>query len=261
MQKRKRLALLSLLLMVSVGSAVVAQASGVLQSLPYKVEEEAIPLELDIQDALTFFTLTSEEREKVTDIVLMDSQVQELLEGADNYTLQVPDFDIKENFFDLEEIDNEGHGISGCWIVIVPNEDVGQVTIKINNDYGEEFGVQTVTVAVDLVNEEVTKIEVNPEIRKPKVHEGILYPTELLESELVRHPYGYDGVIVTVSGKVSLLGEVWGYLFMLDEKITVFYRHEEANVDVSDIENGDSVTVTGKFSSPDTLYALEIKKN
>jgi hypothetical protein len=63
-----------------------------------------------------------------------------------------------------------------------------------------------------------------------------------------------------VSGKVSLLGEVFGYLFMLDETVTVFYHHEEASVDVSNIENGDYVTVTGKFSSPETIYALEIEK-
>jgi len=246
MQKRKRLALLSLLLLVSVGSAVVAQASGVLQSLTYEVEEDAIPLELDFQDALAFFMLTSEEREKVTDIVLMDSQIQELLEGADNYTIQVPE---------ARKIDFDEHGISGYWIVIIPNEDVGQVTIEINNDYGEEFGVQVVKVTVDMLNEEITEIEVYPEIRKPKVHEAILSP-----SELVQNPSEYDGVIVTVTGKVSLLGEVFGSLFMLDETVTVFYRHEEANVDVSNIENGDSVKVTGKFCAPDTIYALEIEK-
>ena len=112
-----------------------------------------------------------------------------------------------------------------------------------------------VTVTVDLVNEEITETEVNPEIRKPKVHEDILSP-----SELVQNPSEYEGVLVTVSGKVSLLGEVFGYLFMLDEIVTVFYRHEEANVDVSNIENGDSVKVTGKFCAPDTIYALEIEK-
>jgi hypothetical protein len=39
MHKRKRLALLSLLLLVSVGSSIVVCASGVLQSLASNVEE------------------------------------------------------------------------------------------------------------------------------------------------------------------------------------------------------------------------------
>jgi len=238
MQKRKRLALLSFLLLLSVGSAVIAQASGVLQSLAGNVEEA----EISIQTASVSLILTPEDREKATDIVLMDSQIQELLEGADNYTIQVSEV------FDI-------HEISGGGIELVPKEGLAQATIEINNDYGEEFGVQVVTVTVDLLNEEITETEVNPEIRKPKVHEDILSP-----SELVQNPSEYEGVLVTVSGEVSLLGEVFGYLFMLDETVTVFYRHEEANVDVSNIENGDTVTVTGKFSSPDTIYAMKIEK-
>mgnify|MGYP001071607005 CR=1 FL=1 len=245
MQKRKRLALLSLLLLASVGSAVIAQASGVLQSLAGNVEEA----EISIQTASVSLILTPEDREKATDIVLTDSQIQELLEGADNYTIQVSEV------FDIHEIDFDVHEISGGGIALVPKEGLAQATIEINNDYGEEFGVQVVTVTVDLLNEEITETEVNPEIRKPKVHEDVLSP-----SELVQNPSEYEGVLVTVSGEVSLLGEVFGYLFMLDETVTVFYRHEEANVDVSNIENGDTVTVTGKFSSPDTIYALKIEK-
>jgi len=237
MQKRKRLALLSFLLLLSVGSAVVAQASGVLQILASNVEEA----EINIQTASVSLILTAEDREKVTDIVLMDSQIQELLEGADNYTIQVSEV------FDIQEI-------SGG-VALVPKEGLAQAIIEINNDYSEEFGVQVVTVTVDLVNEEITETEVNPEIRRPKVHEDVLSP-----SELVQNPSEYEGVVVTVSGEVSLLGEVFGYLFMLDETVTVFYRHEEANVDVSNIENGDTVTVTGRFSSPDTIYALKIEK-
>ena len=245
MQKRKRLALLSLLLLASVGSAVIAQASGVLQSLAGNVEEA----EISIQTASVSLILTPEDREKATDIVLTDSQIQELLEGADNYTIQVSEV------FDIHEIDFDVHEISGGGIALVPKEGLAQATIEINNDYGKEFGVQVVTVTVDLLNEEITETEVNPEIRKPKVHEDVLSP-----SELVQNPSEYEGVLVTVSGEVSLLGEVFGYLFMLDETVTVFYRHEEANVDVSNIENGDTVTVTGKFSSPDTIYALKIEK-
>jgi hypothetical protein len=237
MQKRKRLALLSLLLLVSVGLAAVAQASGVLRILASNVEEAII----NIQTAEVSLILSPEEREKAANIVLMDSQILELLEGVDDYSVEVSEI------FDIHEIKGG--------IALVPKEGVALVTLQINKDYGEEFGVQVVKVTVDLLNDEIKEIEENPEIRKPKVHEGTISP-----SELVQTPSEYDGVIVTVSGKVSLLGEVFGYLFMLDETVTVFYRHEEANVDVSNIENGDYVTVTGKFSSPETIYALKIEK-
>jgi hypothetical protein len=102
---------------------------------------------------------------------------------------------------------------------------------------------------------EITNTEIKPEVLKPKIIEKPMLPNELVEqaSEL-------DGVVVTVSGKVSLLGEVFGSLFELDDTVTVFYAHEDATVDVSDIENGDIVTVTGKFVAPDTIYALTIEK-
>ena len=238
MLKTKRLALLCLLLIVSVGSAVVAQATGVMQSFG-NIEKA----EIDIQTASVFLTLTPEDKLKVTDIVLSDAQIQELLEGADNYTIGISEI------FGIRETINGG-------IELVPKEGVAKATIEINNDYGEEFGVQVITVTVDIVNEEITETQVNPEIRKPKVNEETLSPREL-----VQNPSEYDGVIVTVSGKVSLLGEVFGSLFMLDEKVTVFYRHEEATVDVSNIENGDTVAVTGKFAAPDTVYAIKIEKN
>ncbi|UCC58081.1 MAG: hypothetical protein JSW14_06910 [Candidatus Bathyarchaeum sp.] len=240
MQKRKRLALLSLLLLVSVVSAVVAQASGVLQSFT-KIEEA----ELNIQSESVSLMLTPQDREKVTDIVLMDPQIQELLEDADEYSIQVSEV------FDVQEI-------SGGGIALVPKEGVAEATIEIHKDYGDEFSVQVVKATAFMMDEggEVTEIEIEYEVCKRKVHEGILFPSELIEN-----PLEYDGVIVTVTGKVSLLGEVFGSLFMLDETVTVFYNHEEATVDVSNIENGDSVKVKGIFRAPDTIYALEIEKN
>lgn len=242
MHKTKRLALLCLLLVASIGSAVVVQATGVMQR--FGSIEKA---EINIQSASVTLLLTAEDRQKVMDIVLMNPQIQELLEDADNYTIEVSEvFDINEVSFDVNE------GVSGG-VELVPREGIAQAIITINNDYGEEFGVQVITVTVDLENEEITETEVNPEIRKPKVIDDTLSP-----SELVQNPSEYDGAVVTVSGKVSLLGEVFGYLFMLDETVTVFYRHEAADVDVSSIENGDMVTVTGRFSSPDTVYALKI---
>jgi len=42
--------------------------------------------------------------------------------------------------------------------------------------------------------------------------------------------------------------------------VTVIYSHEEATVDMSDIKNGDTVTVTGKFNEPNLIYTTKIEK-
>ncbi len=173
--------------------------------------------------------------------MLLAPQIEDLLETADNFTVEVSEI------FDIREI---GEDVS-----LVPKKGLALVTLDISRDYGEVFGFQVVKVTVDIEQKEITNIEVEQEVRKPKVHRDPLVPSDLVENSLE-----YDGVVVTVSGKVSLLGEVFGYLFELDEKVTVFYVHEEATVDVSDIKNGDTITVTGKFVAPNTVYALEIEK-
>ncbi|MHC3129474.1 MAG: hypothetical protein IBV52_05295 [Candidatus Bathyarchaeota archaeon] len=249
MQKRKRLALLSLLLVLSVGSAVVAQASGVLQSLA-----DIKDAEINIHTTSVSLILTSEDRVKAEGIVDNDYRIKELVAGAEQYTISASEvFDIHESSFvnDFGEIGIE----------LIPKEGYARVTVTISRDYGDKFGEQTVKATVDLVKEKVTEIEVEPEIRKSKVNKATMTITELVQNASL-----YDGGIVTVYGEVSLLGEVWGYLFMLDETVTVFYRHQEihsdaeTNLDVSGIENGDTVLVTGKFSSPNTLYAMGIEK-
>ena len=244
MGKTKRLALLTFILLASVGLAFVAQASNVLGGLAGQVEDAKI----NIQTARVSLILTIEDKEKATGIVLLDPQIQVLLEGADNYTIVVSEvFDIHEMSFDVHETSSS--------IALVPREGIAKVMIEINNDYGEEFGLQVIEVTVDLENEELIKKDIMPEVVKPKVEEGIL---EL--SELVENPSKYVDVVITVSGKVSLLGEVFGSLFDLDGTVTVFYAHEEATVDVSHIKNGDIVTVTGRFAAPNTIYALKVEK-
>jgi hypothetical protein len=235
--KTKRLALLGVLLLLSICSAVVVHGTNVLQSFG-NVEEA----EINIQTASVTLLLSAEERETAINLVLMVPQIQDLLQTADNYTAKASEI------FDVHETNGD--------VALVPKEGLAMVTLEITTDYGEEFGVQIVVATVDIANEEITQLEVNQEVRKPKVEDNLLLP-----SELVDNASEYDGVVVTVSGKVSLLGEVFGSLFMLDDTVTVFYAHEGATVDVSDIENGDTVTVTGRFAAPDTLYALKIEKN
>lgn len=235
--KTKRLALLGVLLLLSICSAVVVHGTNVLQSFG-NVEEA----EINIQTASVTLLLSAEERETAINLVLMVPQIQDLLQTADNYTAKASEI------FDVHETNGD--------VALVPKEGLAMVTLEITTDYGEEFGVQIVVATVDIANEEITQLEVNQEVRKPKVEDNLLLP-----SELVDNASEYDGVVVTVSGEVSLLGEVFGSLFMLDDTVTVFYAHEGATVDVSDIENGDTVTVTGRFAAPDTLYALKIEKN
>jgi hypothetical protein len=236
MKREKRFAILGFLLLLSFCAAVVVHAANILQS--YGNVEES---EINFDSASVSLVLTPEERETAINLVLMAPQIADLLITAENYTVEASEiFDIIETY--------EG-------INLVPKHGVALVTLVINKDYGEEFGVQSVKVTVDIEQQEITKTEVKSEVIKPKIIENPMLP-----SELVENASEYDGAVVTVSGKVSLLGEVFGSLFELDETVTVFYAHQEATVDVSDIENGDTVTVTGKFAAPDMIYALEIEK-
>jgi hypothetical protein len=244
MQKIKRLALLCLLLVISASSAVVVQAAGLMQG--FRSEEMT---EITVNTATVSLILTAEDRQKVVDIVLMDAQIQQILDAADNYTIEVSEvFDIKDVSFELD--------VAGNGVALVPQEGVAQATITINNDYGEEFGVQIVKVTVNLETEVITETDVQPETVRPKIEDGIVPLIELVEKASA-----YDGVVVTVSGEVSLLGEVFGSLFELDKTITVFYAHAAGVVDVSNIQNGDTVTVTGTFVAPNTIYAESIEKN
>jgi hypothetical protein len=254
MQKTKRLAMLSILLVLSVGSAFAAQASGVLEGFPE--ENEAVEIsEISMRTVIVpGVTITpSVNTEKATDIVLADSWTQEFLDDADNYIIQVADAIYVKNVYD-----------NGKSVELGMQVGFAKVTIKITNDYGEEIGVQVIEAIVDMENEEITaRYEVTSEVIKPKVKEGI---TPL--SELMNNHSDYYDVIVTVSGKVSalgeenrLMGEPFDSLFELDECVTVIYSHDEATVDVSGIKNGDTVTVTGKFIEPNLLYATKIEKH
>ena len=229
---------------MSVSSAVVVQATGLMQG--FRSTETT---EITVNTASVSLILTAEDRQKVVDIVLMDFQIQQILEDADNYTIEVSEvFDIKDVSFELD--------VAGNGVALIPKEGVAEATITINNDYGDEFGVQEVKVTVNLETEEITETDVQPEVVRPKIEDGAVSIAELVENASA-----YDGVVVTVSGEVSLLGEVFGSLFELDKTVTVFYAHAEGAVDVSDIENGDTVTVTGRFVAPATIYAQSIEKN
>ena len=195
MQKTKRLSLLGLLLLVSVGSAVVAQASGVFEGVEGSGENIEISMRTEIVPGIT--TTPSVSTDKATDIVLRDSWIQEFLDGADNYIIQVADALYVKNVYD-----------GGMTVELGFRAGFARVTIKITNDYGEEIGVQVIEAIVDMENEKITeRYEVTPEIIKPKVKEGITPLSELMNNRL-----DYYDVIVSVSGKVSSLGEGVGLM-------------------------------------------------
>ena len=84
--------------------------------------------------------------------------------------------------------------------------------------------------------------------------------TPVSVDELSNNSSGYHGQRVMVSGTVSQLGLVKGPYFLLNEEIWVCYLHEEASVDISNVKNGDYITVTGRFWAPNTIYAEYIEK-
>ena len=230
---RKKIALLGFLMLVSVGMVYVASASGTLRILAGKGD-----VKIDVDEVLMYTKLSPEQREKAIEIALGDPRVQEMLDGVDDYRTSVSEI------LDVQEIE-EG-------IALIPKEGLALVRFQIYRDYGEEFGLKVVKVTVDLL-EEVKEIEECPEVRKPKVHEGIISTDELLGN-----PSKYHDQVVTVSGEVSKLGEVRGPYFMLDEKIWVCYLTPETSVDISNVKNGDYITVTGKFSAG-YIYAENIE--
>lgn len=80
--------------------------------------------------------------------------------------------------------------------------------------------------------------------------------------ELSNNPSKYHLKRVRVSGTVSKLGEIRGFYFMLDEKIWVCYLKEDNTfIDISNIKNGDYVTVTGRFIAPDEIRAESITRS
>jgi len=79
--------------------------------------------------------------------------------------------------------------------------------------------------------------------------------------ELSNNPSEYHLKRVTVSGTVSQIGSLRGPYFYLEEKILVRYvREDNTFIDISNIKNGDYVTVTGRFWAPDTIHAENIAK-
>ena len=244
-EMRKKLVLLALLLVVSVGAAFLAGASGALQILvrggEVKINEELIFTE--------FTGLSSDQRAKAVEIALGDPQVQEMLDGADDYYTGVSEI------LDVQEIEVEEGGYKRRAMALIPKEGLALVELRIYKDYGEELGIKAVKVTVDLLEEKVKEIEEFPEVRKPKVHEGIISTDELLGN-----PSKYHDQRVTVSGEVSKLGEVRGPYFMLDEKIWVCYLTPEGSIDISNIKNGDYVIVTGTFWASGTIQAENIEK-
>lgn len=234
---RKKPALLSLLMLVSIGAAVIANSSGALGFLAQKGE-------VKIDEVLIFTKLTPEQKTQAVEVALGDSRIQGILEGEDDYRITVSDV------FDIQKTERR--------IALIPKEGLALVELQIYRDYGQEFGVKVVKVTVELLKGEAMEIEESPEVRKPKVNEGIISTDELLGN-----PSKYQGQVLRVAGVVSDLGLLRGPYFRLDGKVTVCYLYDDTNIyptQIKDkIQNGDCVVVTGKFLG-DIVYAEKVEK-
>ena len=152
----KKLALLGVLMLVAAGTAVAARASGVMQEIIVVPEEKGIPIAVDAK-------LSAEQMAAAEGIALADSRIQAMLEGADNYRIQV------SGVVDVEEFEvrlEDGKLI----IPITFEEEKATVEIRIYKEYrtDQELGLKECYVTVDLSEEKVTEIRENPEVRKPK---------------------------------------------------------------------------------------------
>jgi len=87
------------------------------------------------------------------------------------------------------------------------------------------------------------------------------YPLTLMVDELLANPQEYDGQMVQVFGRVSNLGTINGPFFKLDGKILVCYAYNDVNLSsqISGVQNGDPMIVTGVFYYNDMIYARNIR--
>lgn len=246
---RMKLALLVFLLLFSMGMAYTVSVSDAFKELALGVFGSD---EIRINEAIVITKLSADQMAKAVEIVFGNPQVQEILEGVDDYQTSVSDV------FELQEIEV---GDKGKGIALIPKEGLAMVEIRTYKDYGEEFGIKVVNVTVDLLKGEVKEIEDRPEVFKLKIHEGIISIDELLDN-----PSEYQGQVVTVSGTVSALGELFGPYFILDGELTICYwdmTSEDTNIyptQIKDkIQNGDHVLVTGKFLN-NIVYAEKVEK-
>ena len=87
-------------------------------------------------------------------------------------------------------------------------------------------------------------------------------PSTLTVDELLSNATEYDGQMVQVFGRVSDLESLDGPFFKLDGKILVCYAYDNIDLSsqISGVENGDPMIVTGMFSHDNmTLYARHIR--
>ena len=88
------------------------------------------------------------------------------------------------------------------------------------------------------------------------------YPSTLTVDEFLANPAKYDKQTVQVFGRVSDLGYLEGAFFKLDGKIMICYIHNNTNLhsQISEVQNGDPMIVTGMFYHDDMiLYAENIR--
>jgi hypothetical protein len=151
---RKIVVLLGVLMLLSVGMAYAVSTSDALKELAIGVFGAN---EIAIDADLILTSLSPDQRAKAVEIALGYPRVQELLEGVDDYSIRVSDV------FELQEIDV---GDKGTSIALISKEGVALVDLRLYKDYREvpldEFGVKTVKMTVDLLEEQVTEIEEGP---------------------------------------------------------------------------------------------------
>ena len=252
---RKKLALLGFLMLVSVGMAYTVSASDALKGVALEVFGKTLmknEVTIDEEVILQYAKLSEDQRAKAVEIALRDPQVQEILETADDYHINV------YAIYELGEYEYTYDSERGKGVALILREDAAKVEIKIFKEYDEELGVKIYEVIVDLSAEEVTEIIEHPEVRKPKIYAGIISTDELLDN-----PSKYHDQVVRVSGTVSDLGLLRGPYFTLDEKLTICYHWDETNIYPTQIkdktQNGDHVVVTGRFLG-DIVYVENIEK-
>jgi len=146
---RKKIALLALLLIASVGMAYIVSASDDLKALCVIFFGEN-----EVRVINSTALLSEDRREKAVEIALNDPQVKEILQGVNEYIIGA------SAIFDVQEIEDPERGKG---IALILKEGFAMVSIRI---FGEEHYQKTALngydVIVDLSQESVSEIREFP---------------------------------------------------------------------------------------------------
>jgi len=154
--KVKKAILLGILVLVSVGMAFVANASGASQHILRS--RQSIVIDAEKAENLRAHEQAEDWKIKAIEIAMEDPRIQEILEAADYYHIKA------SAIYELQEYESE----RSRGYALTVKEGVAKVEVKVFKEYDDKIGVKIYEAIVDLTEETVTEIKEHPETLVPR---------------------------------------------------------------------------------------------